>query len=155
MFDGVQTNLEFSDLSGWRMVLCKPAHEAMTMAEFSVPEVAQDSMVLIGAKRPNEDELFLAAIGRLDVTAKPNNFDRHDNGVYWSLTPFCFAFANCPFELLLPHIPNGRSWAVCAHSWWGPGQSTSCGWCRHPKGADHYFDRVIMKPISEEFKLTI
>jgi len=95
MFSGVQTNLKFSDLSGWQMVLCK-SDEAMTMADFNVPGVPKDSVVLMGAKRPNEDELLLAAICRLDVIATLGNLDHHHTGVYRSLEDRYFAFANDP-----------------------------------------------------------
>jgi len=96
MFSGVKTNLKFSDLSGWRMELCKPAHEATSMADFNVPGVPKDSVVLMGAKRPNEDELLLAAICRLDVIATLGNLDHHHTGVYRSLEDRYFAFANDP-----------------------------------------------------------
>jgi len=153
MFNGVQANLKLSDLSGWQMVLCKPAHGAMTMTDFSVPGVAQDSVVLIGAKKPNEDELLLAAIGRLDVIATPGKVDCYHNGVYWSLTDHCFAFAN---TLLADQVEEDY-W----EEFTGESRLLFCGllgctWSKYYSGvgADH-FERVIMIPTSKGVRFIV
>jgi len=51
MFSGIKNNLKISDLPGWRVALCKPANEITSMADFELPGIAQDSQLLIGAKK--------------------------------------------------------------------------------------------------------
>jgi len=100
MFSGVQTNLKINDLKGWRVALCKDGTEITPMADFNVPEISQYSAVLVGAKKPVEDELLLAAIGRFDAIATDGNRNHQHNEVYWTCYSQRFCFSNRPLGLL-------------------------------------------------------
>jgi len=102
MFNGVQANLKIGELPGWRVALCKPANEITTMADFDLPGIAQDSHLLIGAKKPGEDELLVAAIGRRDIISS-RGWDRHHNNVYWGFNDRFFCFASSPLGPVCGH----------------------------------------------------
>jgi len=100
MFSGVQKNLKMSDLPGWRVALCKPANEITTVADFNLPGIAEDSHLLIGATKADEDELLVAAIGRhdfiRDVITK-RGWNKHHNDVYWGFKSGVFlCFRDAP-----------------------------------------------------------
>lgn len=78
------------------------------MADFSLPGISQGSLVLVGAEKSNEDELFQSPIGRSDVVAAPGNYDHHHKGACWSLTDVCFAFAKHKFSR---RFWDERSWS--------------------------------------------
>jgi len=82
MFSGFQLDLKMSDLPGWHMAQCKSVNEITTAVDFSLPGIARDSHVLIGARKPCEAELLVAAIGRLDVVTTPG-WNCHHNDVHW------------------------------------------------------------------------
>jgi len=99
MFTGVQKQLKISDLAGWRVALCKPANEITTVADFNLPGIAEDSHVLIGAKKLDEDELLVAAIGRRDFirdVITNSGWDQHHNEVYWGFNDEVFCFRGSP-----------------------------------------------------------
>jgi len=100
MFSGVQRNLKMSDLPGWRVALCKPANDITTVADFNLPGIAEESHVLIGAKRTDEDKLFVAAIGRRDFIREviaTRCWNQHHNDVYWGFTGNFFCLSAAPF----------------------------------------------------------
>jgi len=102
MFSGVQRNIKLGDLEGWVLALCKHCTELTTMGDFSLPGISWDSPVLVGAKKPDEDTLLLAAIGRHDVIATQSNPDRHHNGVFWTFNSHVFALSDA--QLGLPNV---------------------------------------------------
>jgi len=93
MFSGVKKRIKMSDLPGWRVALCKLANEIITVADFNLPGIAEDSHLLIGAKKTDEDELLVAAIGRRDFIREviaTRGWNQHHNDVYWGFTGKCF-----------------------------------------------------------------
>jgi len=137
MFNGVKRNLKISDLEGWHLALCKHCTELTTMADFSLPGISHDSPVLVGAKKPSEDRLLVAAIGRLDVIASQDNQDRHHNNVYWSLNDRVLAF--CEEQVGISRLQNvDQSFVIAGHK-------GAC-WSFHSDTAALKFEKIIMVP---------
>jgi len=147
MFSGVKNNLKISDLPGWRVALCKPANEITTMADFNLPGMAQDSQMLTGAKKPGEDELLLAAIGRRDVITTANSWNQHHNNVCWGFTGKVFFFSAGPLVLDSRNYRNpyhSTFFNVCRH------EPTQCCWSmtvNDERGTA--FEKLIMVPVSQ------
>jgi len=144
MFSGVQKHLKMADLPGWRVALCRPANEIISMADFDLPGIAQDSHLLIGAKKPGEDELLVAAIGRRDIISS-HGWDRHHNNVYWGFDDDMFCFAACPLCTIETQISfrwdlKNLCQSVVESDW--------CAW-RFSTNAvtGTKFDKLIMVPI--------
>jgi len=137
-FSGVQQNLKMSDLPGWRVALCKPANLITTVDDFNLPGFAQDSHVLIGAKKPGKDELLVAAIGRRDIITT-RGWGHHYNSVYWGFNDKVFHFsarpvAHCDASYALPSSIESNT---CAKCWWSTTETSVNG---------THFEKVIMVP---------
>jgi len=89
MFSGIKANFKVSELHGWNIAFCKPYSHKTSLEDFQLPDVAEDSAVLVGARRASTDEMIVAAIGRLDVIVnhKMKHVTQPHNGVHWYCTP--------------------------------------------------------------------
>jgi len=148
VFSGIKTNLKISELQDWDMAFCKPYYHSTTLADFELPGIARDSVVLMGAKKADTDELIVAAIGRLDIITaeKTSNSTQLHNGVHWYCTPGrSMGFApNSTVQMQDVDVhdvdcPMRLSWSLLGCGGWRAGSLMKLTW-------SYDFEKVIMTP---------
>jgi len=106
-FSGIKANVKITKLKGWAVAWCKPVSENVTWADFQLPQVPPESLALIGMKRRGEDELTVAAIGRLDIVTSRRNFEGariFHNGLHWYCSASHIVLSSAPFTGILGDV---------------------------------------------------
>eukprot|EP00747_Dinoflagellata_sp_TGD_P184199 gnl/TRDRNA2_/TRDRNA2_39628_c0_seq1.p1 gnl/TRDRNA2_/TRDRNA2_39628_c0~~gnl/TRDRNA2_/TRDRNA2_39628_c0_seq1.p1 ORF type:complete len:351 (+),score=77.01 gnl/TRDRNA2_/TRDRNA2_39628_c0_seq1:64-1116(+) len=86
-FTGIKTNVNISDLFGWRLFFSKPYSHPTTMSDFMPPDAEPGAVgaLLLAAREEGSDVLKVAAMGNFEViTAERDDSSTcFHNGVHW------------------------------------------------------------------------
>lgn len=94
-FEGVEQDLSIKDLHGWTLLSCEPLSQQSRLRGLGQAHIKacnktlQGNALLVGVRKPSQDVLLFAAMGRFDVVlrsicASTTLPDTVHNGVTWS-----------------------------------------------------------------------